>query len=60
MLLDGRGLAEIVRHNYFAQALAAAWNERKAHFIRAEYTQVFVERLGILHFVSQAEQVNEG
>src|SRR5947207_16028160 len=60
MLLDSRGLAEIVGHNHFAEPLAAAWNEREAHFVRAENTQMVIEGLGILHFVSQAEQVNEG
>src|ERR1700675_2230817 len=42
MLLNSRGLAKIVRHNHFAQTLAAAWQQRKADFIRAENAQVFV------------------
>jgi hypothetical protein len=60
MLLHGGGLAKIISQHNFAQALAAAGRERNAHFIRAENAQVLVEGLGVLDFVSQAEQVNEG
>src|SRR5215471_17683481 len=60
MLLHGCGLAKIVGQNNFAQSLAAAGHEWKAHFIGAKDTQVLVQRLGVLRFVSRPEQVNEG